>query len=334
MPPRQPFPHDKTVGLNLCPRSDEFSIRMPEVSEDDFYEKEWKVKRWKIMKFHFRILASIFATALIFTIVVVSFSEGLKWPVSLPTLGVVLGVAWLVGGVAGEVIARTKWPAVVVTMLSVGLALSTLGFGVPWRLEEPGVDTGENVWFRMEASFTYRGSKENLPIENVAIRFPCPNIENEALKVIAPTPSWLLYYVENDNTLTLQATSEQVYGFCGERTRTLEILLSGVEPTPHGPKLYFRLDKLYPREVFQAIALSQVSEKNADKVTLGVYGDNEGRSSAYYIYPSGASTIGDPIDISFTAQLKKVDDNYKIVETFSRSVDNANVGWMWWLYPS
>lgn len=43
--------------------------------------------------------------------------------------------------------------------------------------EQSGGTTGENVWFRIEANFTYRGSSENLPIENVALRFPYPNVE-------------------------------------------------------------------------------------------------------------------------------------------------------------
>ena len=282
------------------------------------------------MEFRFRILTSIFVAALVFTIVVVSFSEGLRWPVSLPTLGVVLGIAWLVGGVAGEVIAKTKWPAVVVTMLSVGLILSTLGFGVPWRLGEGEVE--EIIWFRIEASFTYRGSANNLPIENITLCFPCPNVENVGLDlgVMGEEPIWWLYYVENDNTLTLQATSKEVYEFRGERTETLEIMDFGIEATSYGPKIYYDLTKLYPREVFLIIAYSPVSKENAKKVTLVEFKENM-RTLAYYDHRMPTEEF---IDLSFWAQLsKKIDNTYEVLETFSRSYDNGAPGG-YWLYPS
>lgn len=272
-----------------------------------------------------KLIVGVIVSVAAFVLVMLIFGA-VGWPTSVLTLGVMLGVAWLVGAAAGGRIAVSKWPAIIATILAVGLATSTIGFGVPWRLGGASVGTGENVWFRMEASFTYRGSEDNLPLENLAIRFPCPNVENVAL----PTYTiWSLYYQDNENVLHLQANQDQVYGFVGERTETLGIMLSGVEPTTHGPKLYYNLDKLYPQEVFWITTITYATKENADKVTLVEFGENQ-RTDAYYHSPAEWEL---PIDLSFWSQLsKKTNDNYEVVETFSRVLDNVPYAWIW-LYP-
>ena len=286
-----------------------------------------------------RLIIGIIVSAVAF-ILTVSIFGAADWPNSLLALGVMLGVAWLVGAAVGERIAASRWPAIVATALAVGLAVSTIGFGVPWRLDEPIVGIEEDVWFRMKTSFTYRGSEDNLPIENVAIRLPCPNVDNVAPPTYA---TWFLYYQDDDNVLHLQADSSLgAHVFVGERTAMPEILLSIIEPTMDGPKLTHVVDKLYPREVFWIVAFAHVSGKDADKVTLRDYGDNEGRSSGGFARVADPSLWGtggqlgpfdDPIDVAFWAQLSvKVGDNYRLVETFSRSADNLTYA-MLWLYP-
>ena len=218
-----------------------------------------------------------------------------------------------------------------------GFTVSTLGFGIPWKIVTP--EEGEAITydnFLYQASFTYQGSAENLPIENIAIRFPCPNVENKTAGVMLST--WMLYWQDEENMLHAQmwGTNGEIlgfYGYRGERTENLEILLTGIEPTIDGPKIYYRIDKLYPREVFWMTSSVEVPKENAKRVTLRDYGDNEGRSSSsFYKHPSGPFDFS--INTSFWVQLSmKVDNTYEKIETFSRDIDNLTWATAW-LYPS
>lgn len=210
------------------------------------------------------------------------------------------------------------------------LAVAIFVYLKPWTNEEDGDNTvGEDVWFLYEASFTYRGSENNLPIENVALRFPCPNVENVAVPTYT---TWSLYYLDNENVLHLEATENGDYEFMGDRTATLEILLHGITAHSHGPKIGYVLDKLYPQEIFWIIVLASVPEENANKLTLRDYGDNDGRSSMSY--DCWGKPFQFPINVSVWAQLsQQIAENYSIVETFSRIRDNL-AGATLWLYPS
>lgn len=283
-------------------------------------------------------IAGVVVTIAAFAIVLLALKAGLGWPTSLLTLGVMLAIAWFVGVVAGERLAP-RWSALVGLALAGGLVVSTLGFGIPWKIAE--VEEGEVAYenFLYQASFKYRGSEDNLPIENVAIRFPCPNVENVAMGVRQGT--WMLYWQDEENVLHEQIWGTDngeildFYAYYGERNENLEILLTGIEPTSYGPMIYYRMDKLYPREVFWVTSLVEVPKKNADEVTLRVYEDNQGRSLAQYWYPSNVhlENQGDPVNISFWVQLsRKIENDYQIIETFSRSVENASMLGQW-LYP-
>lgn len=271
-------------------------------------------------KFPTRFIASVVVSLVVFALIIVTFNLTVGWPVSLLSLVIMVGVAWFfAAGLAGK-ISGNKWSVAIPSLLAIGLIATTLTAGVPWDLTE------ETVTFKMEASFTYLGSEDNLPIENVAIRFPCPNIDNTAV----PTKTfWSLYYLNNDNTLMLEADQDQVYGFLGERTTALLVYLFGVEDSYDGPKIYYNFNRLYPREVFQITTIAYASKKIADKVTLRVYGDNQNRASAHW----QTTSLETKINLSFDAKLfKKSGMNYIIVEQFSRSIENVSPIGLW-LYP-
>jgi hypothetical protein len=79
----------------------------------------------------------------------------------------------------------------------------------------------ENVLFEVTNIFAYQGSEDNLPIENLTLLFPCPNVDNQA-----PTTAstWALYYQTLDNE-NLEVSEAQIYGFKGQRTETLGIIV-------------------------------------------------------------------------------------------------------------
>jgi hypothetical protein len=184
------------------------------------------------------------------------------------------------------------------------------------------------MWcFRYEASFGYLESADNEPIENVALRFPCPTIENKSPYV--PVPNWALYYQDENGRLHLQMTNQLIIRLMGNRTTALGILALGLEEnTRHGVKISYVLDELYPREVFLITTFLSIPVEKSDKITLSEQKDNQ-KTAAYYHYP-----LEQKIDLSFWAQLsKKTDDNFERLEEFSRTAENAEYGW-WWLYPS
>jgi len=207
--------------------------------------------------------------------------------------------------------------------------------GNPDEDEQPDnqAEAGENVLFQYHANFAYLSAEDNLPVENVAIRFPCPNIENTAVELAIA--DWILYYRDEENVLypqisyTPMTRNEIVYHlFKGNRTENLKILSYGVEPTIDGPKITYVLDNLYPREIFWITTYFQVPKEYENKVTLCNYGDTQRRSSAYYHHP-----LEQPINLSFWAQLNRIiHENIENVETFSRARENAPAGYWFWLY--
>jgi len=180
----------------------------------------------------------------------------------------------------------------------------------------------ENVLFEVTNIFSYHRSENNLPIENLTLLFPCPNVDNQP-PITAST--WALYYVDNENVVYLQASEAQLYEFAGQRTENLKILSHGRVATEWGPKTQYVLDKLYQGEVLVIKTLANVPSSAASKVTIRNYGDALGRSSAYYWHPPEWR-----IDLSFSSQLSRGTDN---LETFYNRVDNAPAGSVIWLYP-
>ncbi|MEM3514983.1 MAG: hypothetical protein QXT02_03700 [Candidatus Hadarchaeum sp.] len=269
-------------------------------------------------KFPARFLVSVAASIIVFTLIIIAFNLVTGWPISPLTLVITVGVAWFfAAGLAGK-ISGNKWSVAVPTLLAIGLIATTVSAGVPWDLRSE-----EMVTFKMEASFTYWGSENNLPIENVLIGFPCPNLENAALTTYG---SWILYYLEDDNSLTLQADESQVYNFKGMRKTIVGVINHGIDLTYISPMYFLNIDRLYPREVFWISAFVYVPIKDASKVSLIVYGDNQKRSIAGYkgTFPSGEYGKA-AIDLSFWAQLSRRinGNNYEPIETFSRHLDNV-----------
>ncbi|MBA7601086.1 hypothetical protein ES703_08153 [subsurface metagenome] len=223
----------------------------------------------------FRSIVGILLTLGVFAFILLALNSWLGWPTSLLTLAGMLGIAWFVSMFAGEQLTPPGLGTTAASCLAVALAVSIIGFGVPWRLGE------EDVRFDYRAMFIYLGSENNESLDNLYLRFPAPQVENEFAGEIFG--SWELYYVEDDNTLTLQSTSAGIVNLRGARGSQLGIYTSIMENCEYGPTLTWNLDRLYPREVFMDRGWVWVLEKNVDKVTLLIYG--ESWSGAYWYTP-------------------------------------------------
>jgi hypothetical protein len=239
----------------------------------------------------------IMLTIGVFVFVLLALRSWLGWPTSLLTLGAMLGIAWFVSMFAGEQITPPGLGTTAASCLAVALAVSIIGFGVPWRLGEVG---RENVRFDYRAMFIYLGSEDNKSLENLWLMFAAPQIENKFAGEILS--GWELYYVENDNTLTLQADASGVKNLRGVRTSQLRIYTSIVENSRYGPALTWNIDRLYPREVFMDYGWTWVLKERADVVTLRSYGIGEDWSHGYWYTPE-AEQENKRIDFSFAAGL-------------------------------
>jgi hypothetical protein len=239
------------------------------------------------------------------------------------TLAVALGAAWALSALVGYGFYGGQRCLEAATLLTVVALVVIVAYERPWACG--GAE--ENVVFQYEASFAYLRSFDNEPIENVAVRFPCPTIENEPPNIAVP--NWALYYQDENGQLHLQMTNQVMVQLMENRTTALGILALGLEEnTRHGVKISYVLDKLYPREVFMITTLLSIPVERSSDVTLSEQKENQ-MTAAYYHYP-----LEKNIDLSFLAKLsKKVDNNFELYEEFSRTAENAEYGW-WWLYPS
>ena len=280
-----------------------------------------------------KFIVGILVTIAVFAFVCYAFDWKLGWPTSLITLGVMLAVAWFVGFFVGEHLAP-RWSMVASSALALALLASTLGFGVPWELPT-GEAPEETVLFRVDHKFTYLGSEDNLPVENIVVSYIHPHVENRAQDV--RKGMWTLYWKDEDNVLHRQMWGSgdevfYVWGYLGDRKENLEILGYGAGPAKYGPAITYVLDRLYPREVFWISAPAYIPEGDADRVTLKVYGDDQGRSAGMF----GKDPYGPldkPIDVSFWVQLsRRTDDNFEVVETFGRTLENFYEATLW-LHP-
>ncbi len=242
----------------------------------------------------FRSIIGILLTLGIFAFILLALNSWLGWPTSLLTLGGMLGLAWFISMFAGEQLTPPGLGTTAASCLAVALAVSIIGFGVPWRLGE------EDMRFDYRAMFIYLGSEDNAPLENLGLRFPAPQIENKFAGDIFS--GWELYYIEDDNTLTLQATPAGIVSLRGLRDSQLEIYASGLENSRYGPALTWGIDRLYPREAFMDYGWTLTPREEADSVTIQSYGIQEEWSFAYW-HTSQAEQENKRIDFSFAVGL-------------------------------
>ena len=264
-----------------------------------------------------RSIIGILLTLGVFAFIVLALNSWLGWPTSLLTLAGMLGIAWFVSMFAGEQLTPPGLGTTAASCLAVALAVSIIGFGVPWRLEE------EDVRFDYRAMFIYLGSEDNEPLDNLLLKWSAPQIDNTFIEETYPT--WELYYIEDDNTLTLQANAAGIVDLRGVRTSQLEIYSFGYEYEQYGPALNFQIDALYPREVFLNLGYVVVEGERADDLTLRVYNQTA---------PIGAwQAFGQEnkrIDFSLAAGLYQ--DNI-LVERYEWTQENGTYG-SYWLWPS
>ena len=212
-----------------------------------------------------RPVAGVIITVAAFAITLAVLDSVFGAPGSWVALAVTLGVASLAAMFAGAQAWHSGWVTGLAVALPLALAASTAVLGVPWRI---GGETG-TVRFNYRAMFVYAGPENGEPLDDLTLCFAAPQIENKfAGEIIG---AWELYYIEDDDTLTLQANSAGVFNLRGTRTSQLGFIGFGVENSIYGPSLAWTLDRLYPREIFVDYGYTDVSQEKADKVTLRGY---------------------------------------------------------------
>ena len=239
------------------------------------------------------------------------------------TLAVALGAAWALAALVGYGFYGGKRCLEAATLLLVVALVVIVAYARPWG----GGGAEENAVFLYDASFTYENSVDNLPIENVIISLPPPNIDN--YPVLITGFSWSLFgpNPENLEVKSLEIQDGRVIQLLGDRTATLFIQY-GRENTRHGPKISLSIDKLYPREVISIQAFGSTPLENFHDLTMCENKENQ-RIYAYSQY----FPLDKKIAMSFWAKLsRKIDNNFKKVEEFSRIEENGESGYWWKLY--
>jgi len=243
------------------------------------------------------------------------------------TLAVALGAAWVASALVGYGFYGGKRCIGAATLLTVAALVALVVYARPWVGEE----VEENVMFWYAASFSYENSEDNLPIENVMISFPHPNVENEP--VLITGFSWLLFgpSPENRDVKILQIQDGRVIQLVGDRTATL-FIQSGRENTSYGPRISLSMDRLYPREVIWIQAYALTSPEKSKDITVCENKENQKVYARYQYRPPDKIT-----KISFWVRLsKKMNDNYEKMEEFGHIIENAQpLEWSVWdrLYP-
>jgi len=262
-----------------------------------------------------RSIVGILLTLGVFAFILLVLNSWLGWPTSLLTLAGMLGIAWFVSMFAGEQLTPPGLGTTAASCLAVALAVSIIGFGVPWRLGE------EDVRFDYRAMFIYLGSEDNEPLENLALRFPAPQIENKFAGDIFG--SWELYCVEDNGDFTLQANVNGIVNLRGARSSQLGIYTTGVENSVNGPTITWELDRLYSQEVFMDFGWTWVPGEKANAVTLRVYDIQEDWSHAYWHTPK-AEQENKKIDFSFVVGLYRENT---LIERYEVTWENEDFGW-------
>ena len=261
-------------------------------------------------KLPWRPVAGVITTVAAFAIVLAVLDSVSGAPDSWVALAVVLGVASLAAMFAGAQAWHSGWVTGLAVALPLALAASTAVLGVPWRI---GGETGA-VRFNYRAMFVYAGPENGEPLNNLRLKFAAPQIENEfAGKILG---AWRLYYIEDDDTLTLQANSAGVFNLRGSRTSQLGIIGFGLENSSYGPSLTWDLECLYPREIFVDYGYTDVSQEKADKVTLrGYHHVQEDWSWGYWhTYEAEANPENWRIDFSFEIGLYRENVHIQLYE--------------------
>lgn len=239
-------------------------------------------------------------------------------------LAVALGAGWLVAALVGYGFYGWKRCFGAATLLTVAALVVFVAYARPWAGEE----VEENVMFLYTASFSYENSEDNLPIENVIVSFPCPNIDNEPVQMMGF--SWSLWWnpdPENENMKILQIQDGRVDNLFGNR-EDAPFIQYGLENTVRGPKISLLIDKLYPQEAIRIQTYAMVPSLKSKSTTICENKENKRITAGYQYDP-----FNKKISFSFRAQLlTKVNNDFQKVEEFERTEENAEFGW-WWLYP-
>jgi hypothetical protein len=242
-------------------------------------------------------------------------------------LAVVLGAAWMTAAFVGYGFYGWKRCIKAATLLVLAALVAFVAYARPWVGEE----AEENVMFWYAASFSYENSADNLPIENVIISFPCPNIDNEPAQVVGL--SWSLWWKpdsENENMIILQIQDGRVDNLLGDRTTTL-LVQYGLENTQYGPKIGFSADRLFAREILLIQAYALIPLEKSNSITLRENKEDPTATGGHQYFPRDKK-----ISFSYWSKLsQKVDNILEGIEEFSRIDDDPgeNVFAWWILYP-
>jgi hypothetical protein len=217
------------------------------------------------------------------------------WPESLPHLTFLIVISWLISVGLLDPELKTKLIPTAATLCALVFLSGFLIWQRPW--EEKG-----KIWINYDAAFFYL---ENSPVDNVSIELPLPvRGENVMFKTINWGICWqnpyrMIYRQMGgyDNLLT------SFWELRGERTENVMIL----DWKKEGTQVKYKLDRIYPNEIFVISASEYVWARELGKITCRKKGENP-RASFY------SPRV---IKVRFWVELTKMTkDGPKLIEAF------------------
>jgi len=247
--------------------------------------------------------------------------------------------------------------ALVVIVVAAGaFMLLRRGGGGTGDGELPGdnAHAGE-VLFKYEASFTYIGSGENLPLVECSVQFPCPTVGGEPA-LTRENLKWQLWGpVEGENGarwLELEVDNNNVFQWVGRRANSPpdnDFYLSPLGVPFHLPsngmnywdnsitwKISLELssfDNIYLGEMLKSEGYFSLPAELASNVTLR---ENDGRVLSGLAWRNGVLEVWDgrpedmvlTADISFSVKLlQQVDNSFEVVEEFRKVAEDVPSGY-------
>jgi len=266
-----------------------------------------------------KLSAALGATAggLAWTLAVLLLNRGLGWPDSWPTLVATGGLAFLASALVSKIL-RRPWAAHAGAVCALALLVACPLAGWPFQ-----VGREKTVWREAEFIAHLLETEDNGPVENVGIFFQLPTVDN---KLPTVRVAWGLYYMDNENNLRLEVAfrwkdgweMEEVWeNTHPERTKPPEILEHGVGTGV----LAIVIDRIYPRETVILRVPVQVPEKEANRLTLRVPGENYSGAMFTPVRPENQG-FDKKIRVWFVSRLWNPTENgFYLLEDYQRVIE-------------
>jgi hypothetical protein len=286
------------------------------------------------MRTPFRALCTLVA----FLASVFLLNRFLGWPTSTLNLFGLVGISFVVGGLVSDLVSRKEGNRIglmAITAISIFLVAGSLTAGWPWDYRVSYLRGQEKyVTFKQEAALYLLSTEDNGPLENLDFYFLAPHAENKLIIDENENPMYKgmvhVFYLGENGALLLQCLTQNgkdwdVVKFYGQRQ---EVPRFDGFINPNSLCINRFINKLYPREVFWAVEVVRVPERDAKKISIRDLSKKEDVTKAGFTHVFPDNSVG-PFDkkatVYFWIHLSRLEENgaFETLATYSGRFENT-----------